>query len=154
MPADETDDFSAFAGNEHMFFGLKDPYGFIREEVEASLAKQVPGTVVERVETFDTPKFLTLGRKTADPTKIIAAHYAFCVRARLTLSLAGGARREVVDAALTFMFGNVDLRGRDAGVVCRTFFDLHHDAAPNFDDGVLKERFLAFRAGVPDPPAG
>ena len=66
MREPETDDFSAFSGAEHMFFALKDPFGMIRQETEAGLRRQVPDCVLERIETFGEPKFLTLGRKTQD----------------------------------------------------------------------------------------
>lgn len=144
------DDFSAFADAEHMFYGLENPFGMIRRETEAGLRGQVADTILERIETFGKPKFLTLGRKTGDPTKVVVAHFAFSVRARLQVTYSGGAKREVIDATLTFMFGNVDPPKIPA---CRTHFDLHGDAQVNFTDERFEERFLAFRATLRQPLA-
>ena len=144
------DDFRAFAGAEHMFFGLKDPFGMIREVTETGLRGQVADTVLERIETFGEPKFLTLARKTQDPSKVIVAHFAFSVLARLHVTSAGGTYREVIDAALTFMFGNVDV---PESSTCRTHFDVHGDAQLNFNDDRFEERFLAFRSTLRQPDA-
>jgi hypothetical protein len=146
----ETDVFSAFSGAEHMFFALKDPFGMIRQETEAGLRRQVVDAVLERIETFGEPKFLTLGRKTQDPSKVVVAHFAFSVLARLHVNYAGGAKREVITAALTFMFGNVDVPEPPA---CRTYFDLHRDAQLNFTDDRFEERFLTFRTTLAQSPA-
>jgi hypothetical protein len=146
MQTPAQDDFSAFAGSEHMFFGLEAPYALIRTEVEAGLRRQISDSVLERLETHGEPKFLTLGRKTADPSKVVAAHFGFSVRARLTVSHAAGAKRDTLEAALTFLFVNVDLPGDER---CRTHFDLHGDAVRNFTDERFKERFLSFRAEFP-----
>jgi hypothetical protein len=145
------DDFRAFAGAEHMFFGLKDPFGTIRQETEAELRRQVADTVLERIETFGEPKFLTLGKKTQNPSKVVVAHFAFSVLARLYVTSAAGTHREVLDAALTFMFGNVDV---PASTTSQTHFDLHGDAQRNFTDDRFKERFLAFRTALLQPDAG
>lgn len=131
-----------------MFFGLKDPFGLIRHETEEGLRRQVPGAVLERIETHGQPKFLTIGKKTADPAKVTVAHYAFSVQARLRVSYAEGTKREVLDSALTFMFGNVDVPGAQ---ICRTHFDLHRDAESNFTDACFNERFLSFRAEMAQP---
>jgi hypothetical protein len=149
VPQDEADDFRAFTGSEHMFFGLQDPFGMIREETEDGLRRQVADTVLERIETFGKPKFFTLGRKTGDPSTVIVAHFAFAVRARLSVSSAAGTAREVLDAALTFLFGNVDVPGSQ---VCRTYFDFHDDADSAFEDEIFRDRFLEFRAELAERP--
>jgi hypothetical protein len=136
------DDFSAFAGQEHMFFGLSDPYAMIRDEAESTLRKQVPDTILESIATFDKPKFLTIGRKTDDPNKVVVSWFAFCVRATLSLSYNAGGSRESMPTTITFMFGRVDERGRE---LCRTFFDVNADAEPCFSDELFERRFLAFR---------
>ena len=145
------DDFQAFDGAEHMFLGLKDPFGMIRQETEAGLRRQVADTVLERIETIGTPKFLTLGKKTQDPSQVVVAHFAFSVLARLYVTHDAGAQREVINAALTFMFGNMDFPG---AATCRTHFDLHGEAHLNFTDDRFEERFLAFRATLSQPAAG
>jgi hypothetical protein len=81
MPALEVDDVAIFAGHEHMFFRLHDPLGMVREETEHVLRRQVPETVRERIEAFGNPKLPTLGKKTGDGSKVVAAHFAFCFRA-------------------------------------------------------------------------
>jgi hypothetical protein len=125
-----------------MFFGLKDPFGLIRSEVESSLRQEVADTELEVIKTFDEPKFLTLGRKTDDGERMIVTHFGFAVRAQLYVRYAGGSQHEVIDAALTFLFANVDRPGAQK---VRTFFDLHADAAERFTDETFRERFLAFK---------
>ena len=102
MPARDTDDFSAFAGQEHMFFRLKDPFGMIREEVESVLRAQVPDTEVVSVATFEQPKFLTLGRKDGDGSLAVVTHFGFCVRAKLSVLFDQQRKGEVIDSAITF----------------------------------------------------
>ncbi len=136
------DDYGALVGKEHMFYGLKAPFEMIREETEAGLRQQVSDSVLDAIKVRDEPKFLTLGRKIDDGSKIVVTHYGVCVRATLHATYSGGTRHEAIDAVLTFMFGNVDRRGAER---CRTFFDLHKDAQRQFTDDVFKARFLAFR---------
>jgi hypothetical protein len=151
MRESAVDDFGAFAGVEHMFFGLQDPFEMIRQETEAVLRRQVADTVLERIETCGEPKFLTLAKETDDPSKVIVAHFAFSVLARLYVASAGGAHREVIDAALTFMFGNIDV---PASSTCRAHFDLHGEAQLNFTHDRFEGRFLAFRSSLQQPDAG
>lgn len=144
MPASPDDDFSPFEGSEHMFFGLRDPFGLIRSEVEDGLREQIPDTEVISIATLEKPKFLTLGRKTEDDEgKVIVTHFAFCLRARLTVLFDERRKGEVIEATLTFLFGNVDQPGKQR---FRRLFDMHDDANAQFDDEKLKQRFLAFRA--------
>ncbi len=136
------DDFSAFAGNEHMFYGVKKPFEFIRRETEAALRRQVEDTVLDAIETFDTPKFLTLGRQLDGGKQILVTHFGCCVRARLFVTYGGGTQHELIEATLTFLFGDVDQRGSERS---RFHADLHGEAAQRFNDQAFKERFLAFR---------
>ena len=141
MATSELDDFSAFAGSEHMFFGLADPYGFIRSEVEGALRKQVTDARLKSLVTRDKPKFLTLGRK-SDDEHVIVSHFAFSVLAKLHVTFEGDQREETVEAALTFLFANIDRPGEER---CRSHLDLHADAERRFDEETLRARFLAFR---------
>jgi hypothetical protein len=136
------DDFSAFAGSEHMFYGVTDPYAMIRAEAESALRKQVPDTVLESITTFDKPKFLALGRKIGDGSQVVVTYFAFCVRATLALHYNGGRSREKMPTTITFMFGRVDEHGRET---CRTFFDVNAEADACFSDELFERRFLAFR---------
>lgn len=142
MPADPRDDFGAFAGTEHMMFGLSDPFALIRQEIERGLRRQVPDSVLERIATQGEPKFLTLGKKVGDGSQLVVSHFGFCVRARLSVSYTGGTRREEIESLLTFLFSDIDQPGSE---LCRTHFDLHGDAERNFTDDVFRERFIAFR---------
>lgn len=137
------DDFGAFAGVEHMFFGLRDPFAMIREETENMLRKQVPDTVLESIVTFGKPKFLTLGAETGGGARVRVTHFGFCVRGRLSVR-ARSIGSATIDAAMTFLFGNVDRRGSET---FQTHFDLNDDAERCFDDEVFQQRFLAFRVG-------
>jgi len=143
MPASPDDDFSAFAGREEMFFGLRDPFGLIRSEVEDGLRQQVPDTEVLSIATHGEPKFLTLGRKLADDQQLVVTHFAFAVRVRLTVLFDERRKGEVIEALVTLLFGDVDTEHKRY----RRFFDVHEGAESGFDDGVFKQRFLAFRAG-------
>jgi hypothetical protein len=139
MPASPDDDFSAFRGHEHMFFGLRDPFGLLRSEVEASLRQQLADTEVLSIATLGEPKFLTLGRKEGE--QVIVSQFAFAVRARLTVLFDERRKGEVLEATLTFLFGGVDTADKRF----RRFIDLHEEGERCFDDAVFKERFLAFR---------
>ncbi len=144
MPASPDDDFSAFQGHEHMFFGLRDPFGLVRSEVEEGLRQQIPDTEVLSIATLGEPKFLTLGRKLNDGEQMEVTHFAFAVRAKLTVLFDERRKGEVIEALLTFLFGDVDTSEKRY----RRFFDVHDEAERCFDDAVFKERFLAFRQGA------
>jgi hypothetical protein len=142
MPAGPNDDFSAFEGSEQMFFGLRDPYGTIRAEIENALREQVPDTELASVAIIDKPKFLTLGRRSEDGQHAIVTHFGFCARAKLAVLFDQQRKGELIEATLTYLFGNVDVAGSQT---CRTHFDLHEDADRHFDDEVFKRRFMTFR---------
>jgi hypothetical protein len=144
MAADPRDDFSAFTGAEHMLFQLRDPYRMIRAEAEAILRGQVSDTEVVAIACGEHPKFLTLGNKTDDGSKVIVSHFGFCVRARIALTYDAGAGRDELPAALTFLFGRVDEPGRETQ---RVFLDVHGDAEQAYTDEGFQARFVAFRAG-------
>lgn len=143
MPASPDDDFSAFHGQEHMFFGLRDPFGLLRQEVEDALSEQVAGTEVLSIATLGEPKFLTLGRK-ADDEQVVVTHFGLAVRARVTVLFDARRKGEVLEALVTLLFGGVDTTAKRY----RRHFDVHEEATRCFDDAVFKERFLAFRASV------
>jgi hypothetical protein len=142
MPASPDDDFGAFLGREDMLFGLRDPFGLVRSELTESLREQVPDTELFSIQTQGEPKFLTLGRK--EDGRFVVTHFAFAVRARLTVLFDERRRGEVLEALLTFLFGDVDSEHKRF----RRFIDLHEEAARCFEDAVFKERFLAFRASA------
>jgi hypothetical protein len=149
VPADPRDDFGVFEGLEHMFFGLVDPYGAIRKEVEDQLREQVPDTVVERIVTHADPRWRTIARRStdvgrdADPNRLIVTYWGVCFRARIVVSM--GYAREDLAATVTFLFGRWDTAEQRV----RTYFDLHGDAETGYDDAVFERRFLAFRADDP-----
>ena len=142
MPADPRDDFSVFAGNEHMFFTLRDPYALIRDETEAGLRRQVSDTEVVSIACSGAPKFLTIGRKIDGGARIAVTWFAFCVQARIAVTCDAGRQRDELGATLTFLFGRIDEPGRE---VSRVYIDLHNDAERGFTDESFQERFVAFR---------
>lgn len=145
MPAGPRDDFAIFEGAEHMFFGVPDPLGLIREELERGLGAQVPGTVLEAIHTHDEPRWLTLGRRgEADPNQLVVTYFGVCFRARL--AVVAGYASEELEATITLLFGRWD---EPEARRMRTRFDLHADAAPAHAPEVFQERFLAFRGEDP-----
>jgi hypothetical protein len=141
MPASPDDDFSAFQDREHMFFGLRDPLGMIRAEVESALREQIADTELVAIQTSGQPKFLTLGRKAEDGETMVVTHFGFAVRAKLTVLFDQRRKGEVLESLLTFLFADVDTNHRRF----RRFFDLHEEAERAFEDEPFKQRFLAFR---------
>jgi hypothetical protein len=141
---DARDDFSVFAGSEHMFYGLSDPFVLVRTEVESSLRAQVPDTLVDSIVAHGTPKFLTLGRKVGDGTKIVVTYFATCFPARITVGYDAGRKREELAATFTLLVGRVDEPGKQ---LARTFLDVHADAAQGFTDETFEARFMQFRLG-------
>lgn len=143
MPADPRDDFGIFEDHEHMFFGIGDPFAMIREETTNILQQQVPGTEIESIQCHGEPNWLTLGRKIPDdPQHIVLGHFAFCFRCKLSVAAPGGA--EVLDATMTFMFGDMDKPGEQK---MRVDMALHADAAAAITPDAFQQRFLEFREG-------
>ena len=142
MAADPRDDFGVFAGSEHMFFGMVDPFGAIRSELADQLARQVPDTTIDSIRTYDTPKWLTIAKRVEQD--MVVAYFGVCFRARVRVTLGYG--HEDLDATLTFLFGRWD---EPQSQRLRTYFDLHGDADRGFTDELFRERFLAFRADDP-----
>jgi hypothetical protein len=143
-PPDPRDEFAGFAGNEHMFFGLADPYGLIRGELERGLREQVPDTAIASIQMGGEPLFLTLARQEGDSA--VVTHFAFCLQALVSLSYAGGSKSESWPAALTFLFAHVDQPA--ARRKLRTYFDLHDETKVGYTAEKLKERLLKLRADL------
>jgi hypothetical protein len=143
MPADPRDRFEAFAGNEHMFFGLAEPFTFIRGEIEKALAKQVADTIVDSIVTEGEPKFLTLGRNVEGGKQLLVTWFGCCVRAKIFVSYDANQKHELVHAAITSMFGRWD-EGAERRVA-RFHLDVHDGAERAYDDGFFKNRFMQFR---------
>jgi hypothetical protein len=89
------DDWSAFAGNEHMFFGLDEPFAFIRTQVEESLRTQVADTIVDAIVTSGRPKHLTLGRRVDGDARTSSsrASRSRCARTSTSPTTAGRSAR-------------------------------------------------------------
>jgi hypothetical protein len=139
------DDWSAFQGREHMFFGLTEPFAMMRGEVEGGLRKQVADTVVDAIRTQGAPLFLTIGKKIpGDASHVVVRFAGFAVQAEIVATTAGA--RHTLSSTLTFVFGRLDEPGAQTS---RVWIDLGPDAAPAFTDDVFQQRFLAFRAEHP-----
>jgi hypothetical protein len=152
MPADPRDDFSPFAANEHMFYGLIDPYAMIRAEILGVLRRQVADTQLHHVAVQGEPKYLTIGRASDEPDKVIVAHFGFCLQATLGVTDGRGEKGELLPATATFLFCDVDQPGKER---MQLHLDLFADAGQAFDDDVFRRRFLAFRtASTSQAPAG
>ncbi len=137
-----SDDFGIFAGSEHMFFGLDDPFAWIRAAIQDALASQVEGTVVESIVSFDAPKWRTLGRKQEDDAnKIVVTAFAFCFRATVTAK--SPTATEALGSTFTACFKG--LGGSAKEPKSRCWLDLHDDAAGAFEDDAFENRFLEFR---------
>jgi len=141
VPLDPRDDFHVFTEREQMFYNLPDPFGQIRDEVQAGLRRQVPDAEVDKIEAYDEPKFVTAGREINGGRKLVITAFAFVFRARVTVRSLAGTREDRLDMSVTMMFGRLDRPGEQ---VSRTFFDMHADAARNFNDEILKQRFVEF----------
>ena len=145
VTANPRDRFEVFAGKEHMFFGLPDPFAYIRGEIESSLAKQVADTIVDAIVTEGEPKFLTLGRNVEDGKKLLVTWFGCCVRAKVYVSYDANQKHELMHAAITCLFGHWD-EGADRRVA-RFFLDVHDQAERGYDDGLFKNRLMEFRIG-------
>jgi len=151
MPADPRDRFEAFAGKEHMFFGLADPFAFIRGKIENALARQVADTVVDAIVTEGEPKFLTLGRNVEDGKQLLVTWFGCCVRAKIFVSYDANQKHELMPAAITCLFGRWD-EGEDRRLA-QFHVDVHDGAERAYDDGFFKNRLMEFRIGSDGPVA-
>ena len=142
MPTNPADDFRIFEGTEHMFFGLPDPFAVIREETEAGLKRQVADTELISIVAHGEPKFIATGAQSPDGT-MHATDFGFCFRATMTVAFNQGRSEEVLEAALTFLFGGLNRR---EGVRLKTHSDLHAEADRNFREELFEQRFRAFCA--------
>lgn len=140
MPTNPADDFRIFEGAEHMFFGLPDPFGVIREETEAGLKRQVPDTELVSIVAHGEPRFIATGAKSDDGT-MHATDFGFCFRATMTVAFNQGRNEEILESALTFLFGGLS---RSEGVRLKTYSDLHAEADRNFREELLEQRFRVF----------
>jgi hypothetical protein len=75
------DDFTRLETPDHWLGWLPDtPAASVRDQLEATLAGQVPGSVLEWVKIIDEPVFLTVGvRSPADPQTLIVRRTALAV---------------------------------------------------------------------------
>jgi len=146
VATDPRDDYTVFAGSEHMFHGLGEPYRLIREMTEASLRRQVVDAAIESIACHGAPKWLTMGRKVGDGEQVIVTYFGFCVQARLVVTSNAGQDREDLESTLTFLLGRMDEPGQQ---ISSMYLDLHDDARARFDDKVFQLRFVAFRQGQP-----
>jgi hypothetical protein len=142
MISDPRDDFGVFTGNEHMFYGLADPFALVRAEVERSLRAQMADTVVDSITAHGEPKFLTLGRKVGDGSKMVVTWFGTCFAARIAVSYDTGRKHERLAATFTLLIGRIDEPGKERA---RTFLDVHADAERGFTDETFQARLMAFR---------
>jgi hypothetical protein len=139
VPADPRDNFEVLAEREHLMFGLVDPYGPLRECVEHHLRAEAPDTVVESIEAYDDPKWLTIARRDDEGSGTVT-QFGFCVRAHVAVT--AGYSREQISATLTLLIGGWDDPDHHRRGV---HVDLHADADRGFSDAWFRQRFLAFR---------
>jgi len=121
------DDFTRLEAPDHWLGWLPDtPAASIRDQLQATLADQVPGSVLEWVKIIDDPVFLTIGaRSPTDPQTMIVR------RAALAVVFALGVRpperkTDILTGAFTWAAVRLDdpgLRGD------RMWFDVNTDRA-------------------------
>lgn len=148
MAIEAGDDFSVFAGNVHMFFGVREPFLYMREQTEACLRGQNSDVVLTALKAYGVPRFYTMGQQTADGKTILVTHFGTCVRAKLYVRHDQECGSEM-DATLTFLFGDVHLSGQEK---YRCHFDFGEDAEKAFAEKAFHERFLVFRVNECAPP--
>lgn len=134
------DDFSALAGHDHLFHGLGDPPGVIRDEVTRALAADDPDAVVEAIALRGAPKGLTIARRDGEDAALVVTWFGVCLRARITR--AAGYAREELDATLTLLLGGWDDPAQQR---LRSYLDLGAAAERAFGDDVFRARLTAFR---------
>lgn len=140
--SDPRDDFGCFAGSEHMFFGIREPFGLIREQVENMFRSQVASSRIHSIRAEGEPKFLTIGRRSEpDDGMVVVSHFAMCFRCSVDVE-SDEHREPALRCTMMMAFGDVDKRGEAR---MRAWMDLHADADAAFDDEVFRQRFLEFR---------
>jgi hypothetical protein len=143
MPADPRDDFSPFDDSTHMFFGLTDPFAYIRRRIESVLAQQVPGTRVHSIRCHGEPNFLTIGRKLEeDPENVVVTYWATCFRCEIAVESPD--QKAELPSTITLCAGQIDEPGQER---TQLFLDLFDDADKAFEEAFFKERFVEFRYG-------
>lgn len=150
--ADDRDDFSVFADSRHMFFGLDEPFAYIRSQIEGALLGQVQGSVVDAIRARE-PRFLTMGRKVDDGRSMVVTHSGCCFRADIAASWPAGDERASaqLEGTFTMFFGGLD---SEEDLSVRIFLDLGEDAEEGHSEARFQQRMLAFRLGVDDEPEG
>jgi hypothetical protein len=134
------DDFRVFDGQEHMFFGIANPWGFIRYEIEEALRSSPPHFQVEQITAYDTPKFLTLCREADADGNATISHYGFSFKAKLKVSHPQVGTDVVMDMIMTCFFADIDQpKPRKVAI-----FDLKNTEG-KFTDEIFTERFIQFR---------
>lgn len=140
--ADPRDDFSPFRESAHMFFGMQDPFGFVRRSLEDALKEQVPSTRILAIRCHGEPKFLTLGQRLEDDAgKIVVTQWATCFQCRIDVETDDHA--EELPTTVTLCAGDLDEPGAER---TRLFVDVFEDADAAFEEEAFKERFLEFRS--------
>jgi hypothetical protein len=137
------DDFQIFGGQEHMFFGIANPYEFIRYEIEEALRNAPPHLKVEQIAAYGNPKWVTLVRQADAGGNAPISHYGVSFKAKLIVSHPQALANGVVDVVMTFFFGNIDRPEPRK----KSIFDLKN-TEHKFRDELFTERFIAFRLEV------
>ncbi len=140
MQIDPRDDFRAFGDPGAHFYGLLEPFLFMRDGLERELQAQIADTVLDRIEVVGAPKIITLETE-EDPPRLV--HVAVCFPALLWATYDEGKKRERMAVTATFLYGPMGPRA-----VRRVHVDFHQDAGPAFDDERVAERLARFSADV------
>ena len=102
-----TDDLSRINPREHWLAWIgDDPAHDIREQLEQMLAKQVPGSTIERMRVTADPYYLTGGRKTSDGKRVIVTRAAICIAFELVAR--SPTRGETLTGAFSWAAGGLD----------------------------------------------
>jgi hypothetical protein len=146
MP-DPRDDFSAFAGSEHMLFGLPDPFGFMRDKLEQVLCERLSSTRLESIRCQGEPRFLTVGHQAEDDSgQLVVTHCATCFQCVITVERDAG--QEQLRSTVTLCRGELDQPEDEQR--SELFLHVSADAAPAFEEAAFTQRFLEFRRGTLD----
>lgn len=145
MPADPRDDFEILEGNEHMLFGLADPYAVLRREAARYLEQLTPDLELERIACTGAPKWLTITRRAPESLELAVTGFGLCTPA--TLTFGSGYASEEASATITLLCVRWNEPLRE---LVRAYVDLGADVEPGYSDEAFQHRLLAFRAEV-DP---